>query len=157
MTTLEKGNKAPDFKGQVDENTTVSLQDYNGSKLVLFFYPKDDTPGCTKEACNLRDNYELLQGHGIKILGISPDNLKKHDKFKTKYDLPFPLIADTEKEIIEAYGVWGPKKFMGKEYDGLHRTTFVIDEEGSIELVIRKVKTKAHAEQILEELGIETN
>lgn len=154
MITLEKGNKAPDFSGHVKENKTISLGDFKGNKLVLFFYPKDDTPGCTKEACNLRDNYALLQDHGIKVVGISPDNLKKHDKFIHKYELPFPLIADTEKEIIEAYGVWGPKKFMGKEYDGLHRTTFVIDEVGNIELVIKKVKTKAHAEQILEELGI---
>ena len=150
MMHLKEGDKAPDFQGIDQDEKTISLSDYKGKKLSLYFYPKDDTPGCTAEACNLRDNYSVLKKEGFELLGVSPDNPKKHQKFIDKYSLPFPLIADTEKEILNAYGVWGLKKFMGKEYDGVHRTTFVIDEKGTIEKIITKVNTKAHAEQILD-------
>jgi peroxiredoxin Q/BCP len=150
MTHLQEGDKAPDFKGVDQDGNTIQLSDFKGKKLVLYFYPKDNTPGCTNEACNLRDNYEELQKQGFKILGVSADSEKKHQNFINKYDLPFPLLADTEKEVIEKYGIWGPKKFMGKVNDGIHRTTFVIDEEGKIEKVFKKVKTKDHTNQILE-------
>ena len=150
MMHLKEGDKAPDFRGIDQDEKIISLSDYKGKKLILYFYPKDDTPGCTAEACNLRDNFSVLKKEGFELLGVSPDNPKKHQKFIDKYSLPFPLIADTEKEILNAYGVWGPKKFMGKEYDGVHRTTFIIDEAGKIEKIITKVNTKAHAEQILE-------
>ena len=150
MMHLKEGDKAPDFQGIGQDGKTISLSDYKGKKLILYFYPKDDTPGCTAEACNLRDNFSVLKKEGFELLGVSPDNPKKHKKFIDKYSLPFPLIADTEKEILNAYGVWGPKKFMGREYDGVHRTTFVIDEAGKIEKIIAKVNTKAHAEQILD-------
>jgi peroxiredoxin Q/BCP len=150
MIHLQEGDKAPDFKGVDQEGNTIQLSDYKGKKLVLYFYPKDNTPGCTNEACNLRDNYEELQKQGFEILGVSADSEKKHQNFINKYDLPFPLLADTEKEVIEQYGIWGPKKFMGKVKDGIHRTTFVIDEEGKIEKVFKKVKTKEHTNQILE-------
>lgn len=140
---------APDFQGIDQNGNTVRLADFAGKKLVLYFYPADDTPTCTAEACNLRDNYAALLAKGFAILGVSPDEPKKHQKFIAKYSLPFPLLADTEHQIMDAYGVWGPKKFMGKEYDGVHRTTFVISEEGIIERVFDKVKSKEHAEQIL--------
>ncbi|MGY5850865.1 thioredoxin-dependent thiol peroxidase [Salegentibacter sp. F14] len=149
MTTLEAGDKAPDFKAEDQDGNTVQLSDFKGKKLVLFFYPKASTPGCTAEACNLRDNWEQFQEKGYAVLGVSADSKKRQSNFKNKYDFPFPLLADEEKEVINAYGVWGPKKFMGKEYDGIHRTTFIIDEEGNIEDVIRKVKTKEHTAQIL--------
>lgn len=150
MTTLQAGDKAPDFSGVTDQDTTVSLSDFAGKKLVLFFYPKDDTPGCTAEACNLRDNYGELTEKGYVLLGVSPDGVAKHQKFINKYELPFPLLADEDKTVLNAYGVWGPKKFMGREFDGVHRTTFVIGEDGTIEKVIAKVKTKDHTAQILE-------
>ncbi|MGY6561663.1 MAG: thioredoxin-dependent thiol peroxidase [Luteibaculaceae bacterium] len=149
MTHLKKGDKAPDFNGINQDEKTVSLSQYAGKKLVLYFYPKDDTPGCTAEACSLRDNYEKFLASGYAILGVSADTAAKHKKFIEKYDLPFDLLADTEKETIKAYGCWGEKKFMGKTYDGIHRITFVIDEKGVIEEVIDKVKTKEHAEQII--------
>src|SRR6056297_1849710 len=149
MTTLEAGDKAPDFSVEDQDGNTVKLSDFKGKKLVLFFYPKASTPGCTAEACNLRDNWERFQEKGYAILGVSADTQKKQSNFKNKYEFPFPLLADENKEAIQAYGVWGPKKFMGKEYDGIHRTTFIIDEEGKIEEVIKKVKTKAHTDQIL--------
>lgn len=149
MTTIEVGDKAPNFSGQDQDGNTHTLADYKGKKLVVFFYPKASTPGCTAEACNLRDNWKKFQSEGYEILGVSADSPKRQQNFKNKYELPFPLIADEDKEVINAFEVWGPKKFMGKEYDGIHRTTFVIDEEGKIEDVIKKVKTKAHAEQIL--------
>ena len=153
MTTLKEGDKAPDFRG-VDENgNKLSLADYSGKKLILYFYPKDLTPGCTVESCNLRDNYNDLLKTGFDVVGVSADDEKKHLKFIDKYDLPFHLLADVDRKVINDYGVWGPKKFMGKEYDGIHRTTFVINESGMIEKVIKKVKTKDHTEQILAEMA----
>ncbi len=149
MKALEAGDKAPDFTAEDQDGNTISLKDYKGKKLVLFFYPKASTPGCTAEACNLRDNWKSFQAKGYEILGVSADSKKRQQNFKEKYELPYPLLADEEKEVINAYGVWGPKKFMGKEYDGINRTTFVIDENGKIEEVIGKVKTKDHAAQIL--------
>ncbi|KAA3621649.1 MAG: thioredoxin-dependent thiol peroxidase [Bacteroidetes bacterium] len=150
MTNLKPGDKAPEFSGVNENGETVSLGDFKGKKLILFFYPKDNTPGCTAEACNLRDNYELLQSKGYALLGVSPDSEKRHQNFINKFDLPFPLLADTEQETLNAYGVWGKKKMYGREYMGVFRTTFVIDENGMIEKVFTKVKTKEHAEQILE-------
>ena len=149
MAVIKEGAKAPAFKGADQHGKTVSIADFKGQKLVLYFYPKDDTPGCTAQACNLRDNYKKLIKKGIAILGVSVDSVASHVKFIEKYELPFPLLADEDKSVIQAFGVWGPKKFMGKEYDGIHRTTFVIDENGIIEEVISDVKTKAHAAQIL--------
>ncbi|WP_116109281.1 thioredoxin-dependent thiol peroxidase [Lewinella sp. IMCC34191] len=151
MTTLQAGDQAPAFTGTLQDGSTVSLSDYAGKKLIIFFYPKDDTPGCTAAACSLRDYHGDLKKAGYELLGISPDNPKKHQKFIDKYDLPMPLVADEDHRIMDAFGVWGPKKFMGREYDGVHRTTFVIDEQGKIERVITKVKTKTHAAQLLEE------
>jgi peroxiredoxin Q/BCP len=149
MTTLKAGDNAPQFEAKDQDGNTVKLSDYSGKKLVLFFYPKASTPGCTAEACNLSDNYQSFLAKGYDVLGVSADSAKRQTNFKNKYELPYPLLADEDKAVIEAFGVWGPKKFMGKEYDGIHRTTFVIDENGVIEEVIAKVKTKAHAEQIL--------
>lgn len=149
MTHLKAGDKAPDFSGINQNEETVTLADFAGKKLVLFFYPKDNTPGCTAEACNLRDNYDRLQAAGYEIVGISPDSVKKHKNFIAKFDFPFQLIADEELTMIKAYNIWGEKKFMGRTYDGLHRTTFIISEEGIIEDVITKVKTKDHTNQIL--------
>ena len=149
MITLSAGDKAPDFKAVDQDGNTHTLQDYKGKKLVVFFYPKASTPGCTAEACNLRDNWTTFQSQNYAILGVSADSQKRQSNFKTKHELPFPLLADEDKSVINAFGVWGPKKFMGKEYEGIHRTTFVIDEEGVISEVIQKVKTKSHAEQIL--------
>lgn len=149
MTTLKIGDKAPHFSGVDQNGTRHSLANYKGKKLVVFFYPKASTPGCTAEACDLRDNYAAFQSNNYDLLGVSADSEKAQLKFVEKYDLPFPLLADEEKSVIQAFGVWGPKKFMGKEYDGIHRTTFVIDENGTIEDVISDVKTKAHAAQIL--------
>lgn len=150
MTTLKEGDKAPDFVSKDELGNTVKLSDYKGKKLVLFFYPRANTPGCTEEACNLRDNYKLLKEKGYEILGVSEDTMKKQQNFKNKFDFPYPLLADTEHAAINAFEVWGPKKFMGREFDGIHRTTFVINEKGIIERVIDKVKTNDHAEQILE-------
>lgn len=149
MIKLIKGNEAPNFKSVDQHGKPISLSDFKGKRLVLYFYPKDLTPGCTTQSCNLRDNYGDLIAKGFEVVGVSADNEAKHLKFIDKHDLPFRLIADTDKTVIEAFGVWGPKKFMGKEYDGIHRTTFVIDEKGIIEAVIPKVKTKEHAAQIL--------
>lgn len=150
MTHLEPGDKAPDFSAKDHNGNDISLSTFKGKKLVLYFYPKDDTPGCTAEACSFRDEYAQLREQGFEILGVSADDEKKHNKFVDKYDLPFPLIPDTDKEIINAYGVWGLKKFMGREYDGIHRETFVIDENGKIDQVIKKVKSKEAAKQILD-------
>lgn len=149
MTTLKAGDKAPNFSGLDQTGKLHTLADYNGKKLVVFFYPKASTPGCTAEACDLRDNFNRFESQNYALLGVSADDAAKQAKFIEKYDLPFPLLADEEKSVITAFGVWGPKKFMGKEYDGIHRTTFIIDENGIIEEVIEKVKTKEHASQIL--------
>ena len=149
MTTLKIGDKAPGFEAKDQYGKTINLEDFKGKKVVLFFYPKASTPGCTVEACNLRDNYETFQNKGYEILGVSADSEKRQLNFSNKQELPYSLLADENKEVIMAYGVWGPKKFMGKEYEGIHRTTFVIDEKGNIEDVIAKVKTKEHSAQIL--------
>jgi thioredoxin-dependent peroxiredoxin len=149
MSNIKQGDKAPEFKGVNQNGDTVSLSSYAGKKLVLYFYPKDDTPGCTAEACNLRDNYNQLLSEGYAILGVSPDNEKKHQKFIDKYDLPFDLLADIEKETCEMFGVWVQKSMYGREYMGVARTTFIIDENGIVEEVISKVKTKDHTAQIL--------
>ena len=150
MINLNVGDKAPDFVALNEFGQSTSLSEFLGKKVVLYFYPKDMTPGCTAESCNLGENYSLLQENGFIVLGVSPDSSKSHQKFIEKYNLPFSLIADEDKAVIKAFGVWGPKKFMGKEYDGVHRTTFVIDEDGVIEKVFSKVKTKDHTNQILE-------
>ncbi len=149
MITLKQGDTAPLFTAIDQHGKEISLNSLKGKKVVLYFYPKDNTPGCTVEACNLRDNYTDLMNNGYVIIGVSPDALTSHVKFAEKFDLPFSLLPDTEKEIIQSYGVWGPKKFIGKSYDGVLRTTFVIDESGLIEKVITKVDTKNHTEQIL--------
>ena len=149
MTTLKPGDKAPNFEAKDEQGNVRKLSDYVGKKLVVFFYPKASTPGCTAEACNLRDHYHTFQAQGYEILGVSADSAKRQQSFIDKYELPFPLLADEDLSVINAFGVWGPKKFMGKEYDGIHRTTFVIDENGVLEDVITKVKTKDHASQIL--------
>lgn len=153
ITHLNEGDKAPAFVGVDQDGNTIKLEDYKGKKLILFFYPKDNTPGCTAEVCNLRDHYQELKDKGFELLGVSADTARKHQNFIKKFDLPFPLLVDTEKETIEAYGIWGPKKFMGRVFDGINRTTFIIDENGIIEKVITKVKTKTHAIQILEEMA----
>ncbi|WP_457617384.1 thioredoxin-dependent thiol peroxidase [Lutibacter sp.] len=151
MITLKIGDKAPNFEALDEQGNLVKLSDYQGKKLVLFFYPKASTPGCTMEACNLRDNYQTFLAKGYDIVGVSADAAKRQQNFKAKHKLPFPLLADESKEVINAFGVWGPKKFMGRTYDGIHRTTFVIDENGVIEDIITKVKTKQHTTQILKE------
>jgi len=149
MTTLQIGDKAPDFQSINQDGNAVSLSDFSGKKLVLFFYPKASTPGCTLEACNLSDNYSRFVANGYDVLGVSADNIKRQSNFKNKFEFPYDLLADEDKSVINAYGVWGPKKFMGREYDGIHRITFVIDEKGIIENIITKVKTKEHTAQIL--------
>lgn len=153
MNTLKTGDKVPNFTVNDQDGNAVSLSDYKGKKLVVFFYPKASTPGCTAEACNLRDNYEVLQSNGFELVGVSADSEKKQTSFKNKYEFPFPLLADENREVIEAFGVWGEKKFMGKTYDGIHRTTFLVNENGVVDHVIDKVKTKDHAAQILELVG----
>ena len=150
MKHLKQGDKAPEFSGKDQNGNDISLNDFKGKKLVLYFYPKDSTPGCTAQACDLRDNYDMLLKQGYAVIGVSADSEKSHQKFIEKHNLPFPLIADIEKEILNLYGVWGPKKFMGKTFDGIHRTTFVIDEQGVIEEIIDKVKTKEHVKQIVQ-------
>lgn len=146
---LKVGDKAPELNVKDQDGIVHSLADYKGKKIVLYFYPKDATPGCTAQACNLRDNHNQLKKAGYSIIGVSADNENSHIKFIEKQNLNFPLLADTDKELIKRYGVWGEKKFMGKTYDGIHRTTFVIDENGIIENIITKVKTKDHAAQVL--------
>ena len=153
MNTLKQGDAVPDFTAKDEQGNTISLSDYRGKKLIVFFYPKASTPGCTVEACNLRDNYKTLQAQGYDLLGVSADSAKRQANFKNKYAFPFPLLADEDKTVINAFGVWGPKKFMGRDYDGIHRMTFLIDENGLVERVIAKVKTKEHAAQILEEIN----
>ena len=150
MTTLKIGDKAPDFDSTDQNGKRVHLKDFSGKKIVLFFYPKASTPGCTVEACNLRDNYQVFLNKGYDVVGVSADSEKRQLNFSVKNELPYSLLADEDKSVINAYGVWGPKKFMGKTYDGIHRTTFVIDEKGIIEEIIEKVKTKAHTSQIID-------
>ncbi len=145
---LKAGDKAPDFRGVDQNGNELSLGMYKGKKLILYFYPKDNTSGCTAEACSLRDGYSELKAKGFEIVGVSPDSEKSHKGFADKHELPFPLIADTDKTIATAYGTWGLKKFMGREYMGIIRTTFVIDGNGVIEKVFDKVNTKQHFEQI---------
>lgn len=153
MTHLKEGQKAPNFKGHDENENPVSLADFKGKKLILYFYPADNTPTCTVEACNLRDNFDMLKKVGYAILGVSPDSAKKHQNFIQKHNLPFPLLVDEDLAVIKAYGVWGMKKTFGKEYEGLLRTTFVIDENGIIEKIIDKVESKRHAEQILDAMA----
>jgi peroxiredoxin Q/BCP len=148
-THLKTGDLAPDFQAPDQDGNLHQLADYKSDKLVLFFYPKDSTPGCTAEACNLRDNYTVLKKNGFKLLGVSADSAKRHQGFIEKFNLPFPLLVDEELKIIKSYGVWGRKKFMGREFDGILRTTFVI-ENGKITKLIEKVKTNDHTAQILE-------
>jgi peroxiredoxin Q/BCP len=149
MSQLKVGDKAPEFKGVDQNGNAVDLNQYAGKKVALYFYPKDDTPGCTAQACNLRDNFDVLKDKGIEVLGVSTDSVKSHAKFIDKFKLNFTLIADENKEIVEKFGVWGLKKFMGREYMGTNRITFLIDEKGMIEGIISKPKTNAHAEEIL--------
>jgi peroxiredoxin Q/BCP len=152
MNTLQPGDAIPPFITVDQDENIVRSTDMAGKKSIVFFYPKANTPGCTAEACNLRDHYNVLQDKGFQLFGVSADAPKKQKNFADKYELPFPLLADEDKSVINAFGVWGPKKFMGKEYDGIHRTTFLIDEKGRVEKVISKVKTKDHAAQILEDI-----
>jgi thioredoxin-dependent peroxiredoxin len=149
MESLKIGTAAPPFEGINENGEQISLNDYRGRKLVIFIYPQDDTPGCTAEACSLRDSYGELRERGFELLGISADTAQKHTKFKTKYNLPFSLLADTEHKVLEAYQAWGEKKFIGRVYDGIHRKTYVINEDGIIERVFDKVETSDHAAQIL--------
>jgi thioredoxin-dependent peroxiredoxin len=146
---LQEGEKAPAFTAFDQNGKKHSLANYKGQKIVIYFYPEDDTPTCTVQACNLRDNYSLLKKQGIAVLGISPDESAKHKKFETKYDLPFTLLADPDHSIIDKYGVWGMKKLYGREYMGLHRTTFMVDEKGIIRKIFTRPKNKAHAEEIV--------
>jgi peroxiredoxin Q/BCP len=150
MTTLKKGDQAPQFSGLDQDGKSHTLADYAGKKLVVFFYPKANTPGCTAEACDLRDNFARFESQNYALLGVSADNAKSQANFRNKFEFPFPLLADEDKSVIQAFGVWGHKKFMGKEYDGIHRTTFVIDEQGILLDVITDVKTKTHASQLLD-------
>ena len=147
---LKEGTTAPAFKTTDQNGESVSLKDLRGRKVVLYFYPKDDTPGCTKEACSFRDAYSKFKKQDITVLGVSPDKEASHKKFVTKYQLPFTLLADTDHSIAEAYGVWGEKKFMGRTYLGVHRTTFLIDEKGKIRKIFEKVKPEDHASEVLE-------
>jgi peroxiredoxin Q/BCP len=149
MTSLTEGQKAPAFKGSDQNGKLLSLSDLKGKKIVLYFYPEDDTPTCTVQACNLRDNFGLLKKKGIVVIGISPDEVKKHKKFEVKFDLPFTLIADPDHKIIDKYGVWGEKQLYGRKYMGLHRTTFLINEKGIIRKIFLKPKSKIHTEEIL--------
>ncbi len=155
MIQLKEGDKAPDFKGINQDEQEIALSDFKGKKLILYFYPKDNTPGCTAESCNLSENYDELTQKGFEVVGVSPDDATKHQKFIAKHNLKFNLIADTEKQILEAYGAWGEKKLYGRVYMGVIRTTFVIDENGTIEKIFKKVKTKDHTNQILTEMGLQ--
>jgi len=154
MGFLKTGDQAPDFTAIDQDGKEFKLSDFKGSKVILYFYPKADTPGCTAESCNLRDNYSDLMSKGFKIIGVSADNQSKQKKFAEKYELPFTLIPDVEKAVLKAYGTWGMKKMYGKDYEGILRTTYVIDESGKIESVIEKVETKNHAAQILKALQV---
>lgn len=153
MTELSEGQKAPDFTANDQNGKSISLSDFSGNDVILYFYPKDDTPGCTAEACSFRDNYQALLGQGFQILGVSTDDEKSHQKFVTKYSLPFPLISDTDKKIVEAYGVWIEKNMYGKKYMGVARKTFIIDKNGMIKKIISKVDTNNSSQQILDLLS----
>jgi thioredoxin-dependent peroxiredoxin len=154
MVPLKVGDKAPDFSGINQDGNKISLSDFRGKKLILYFYPKDNTPGCTAEACNLNDNYNSWLERGFDVVGVSPDSVESHRKFREKYGLKFDLIADTDKEILQAYGAWGEKSMYGKKYMGVLRITFVIDEKGIIEEIFEKVETKNHTKQILNKIKI---
>ncbi len=149
MMHLKIGDKAPNFSYVAENGSEISLENFKGKKVILYFYPKDNTPGCTAEACNLRDNYDDLKSKGYEIVGVSPDSEKSHNRFAEKHALPFGLIPDTDKKLMNDYGVWGEKKMYGRTYDGVHRTTFIINEAGNIEEIFKKVKTKDHTNQIL--------
>lgn len=149
MTSVTEGQKAPAFKGTDQNGKSISLSDLKGKKVVLYFYPEDDTPTCTVQACNLRDNFGLLKNKGFTVIGVSPDEVKKHKKFEEKFDLPFTLIADPKHTIIDKYGVWGEKQLYGRKYMGLHRTTFLIDEKGIVKKIFLKPRSKQHTEDIL--------
>lgn len=153
VSPLSKGKKVPTFSVTDQEGNSFSLKDYEGKKVILFFYPRDNTPTCTEEACNLRDNYRLLQEQGFEVIGVSNDSAQKHQNFIKKFTLPFRLIADTDNKLTEAFGVWGEKQLFGRHYMGLVRTTFVIDEKGKVAYVISKVEAKNHAAQLLEVVG----
>jgi peroxiredoxin Q/BCP len=153
MASVQEGKKAPAFKGVDQDGNAISLSDFKGKKVVLYFYPHDNTPTCTEQACNLRDNFGLLQANGFQVIGVSSDDVKSHKKFETKHKLPFPLIADVDLKIHEKYGVWQLKKFMGREFMGTIRTTFLIDEEGKVKRIIQKPVSKKHAEEVLEAWG----
>lgn len=153
MTHLKAGDKAPSFEGLNQEGKKISLSDFSGKKLILYFYPKDNTPGCTAESCNLNENYDAWLQKGFEVVGVSPDSVQSHQKFQSKFDLKFNLIADTEKEILQAYGAWGEKSMYGKKYMGVLRTTFVIDEKGIIQEIFEKVQTKDHTNQILKTIN----
>jgi peroxiredoxin Q/BCP len=148
MTILKEGDKAPAFTGTDQDGGRIALADYKGKKVVLYFYPEDDTPTCTVQACNLRDNYSLLKREGFTVIGVSPNDEKSHKKFEAKYGLPFPLVADPDRKIIGKYGVWGEKQLYGRKYIGLHRTTFLIDEKGVVRKIFLKPRSKQHAEEI---------
>jgi peroxiredoxin Q/BCP len=154
MATLLQGDKAPEFTAKDQNGKTVSLSDFRGKTVVLYFYPKDDTPGCTAEACDFRDNYQFLSSQGYEVIGVSTDDEKSHKKFETKYSLPFTLIADAEKEIVNSYGVWVEKNMYGKKYMGTQRTTFIIDPDGTISNIISKVDTKNSSQQVLDLLKV---
>lgn len=149
MITLTNGDKAPDFKAKDQDGKTVALKDFRGKKVVLFFYPEDDTPICTVEACNFKDNYALLKKKGYEVIGVSPQGIESHKKFEAKYKLPYTLLADEDMKIINAYGIWTLKKLYGREYMGIQRATFVIDEKGNIEKIIPRVLSKKSTEQVL--------
>jgi len=152
MKKIEEGEQAPEVSGKDQNGNEISLSKYRGKKVILYFYPKDDTPGCTTQACNLRDHHDDLIAKGLTVIGVSADTEKKHQNFIEKYELPFPLIADTDKEIINAFGVWGEKKFMGRIFDGIHRMSFLVDDAGKIEKAYHKVKAKEHPAEVLAEL-----
>jgi peroxiredoxin Q/BCP len=149
---IEEGKTAPDFELDSDSGQTVKLSDFRGRPVVLYFYPKDDTPGCTTEACEFRDAYDMFRERGAEVLGVSPDDVVSHEKFKTKYELPFTLLADPGHEVAEKYGVWGERKFAGKSYMGINRSTFVIDQEGKVARALRGIKPAGHAAQVLDSL-----
>jgi peroxiredoxin Q/BCP len=153
ITVIEQGKPAPDFELQSDTGEPVKLSDFRGRPVVLYFYPKDDTPGCTTEACEFRDAYDGFRERGAEVLGVSPDDIASHEKFKTKHELPFTLLADPDHAVAEQYGVWGEKKFAGKKYIGINRSTFIIDEEGKVARAMRGIKPAGHAAQVLDSLS----